>query len=688
MASHRDCGPFQAVTLSLLFLTPLVGAGLVLATRLLRRDDSSRRRTVLVTAIGVSIVLATLAVACTIALAGGPATAFPPAAGWSGWGPYLTPRLVLAGFSRVMIVLIPAIAAPVVLYAGTSMRDDPGLPRLVALLVAFTGAMELLVSADDLLALLVGWELVGACSWALIGYEWRDQWRVRDARTAFLATRAGDLGLYLSAAALFGATGSLRFEAIASLHGTALSVVAAGILVASAAKSAQLPFSPWLFAAMAGPTPASALLHSATMVASGAYLLVRLEPVLAAVEWFAPAVAALGLATALTGGVVASIQSDLKKALAASTSAQYGLMFVAIGAGFTAAAGVHLIAHAAYKALLFLCAGVVLHASSMLDLRVLAKQRLGRMLKGVALLFGVGTLALAAVPPLGGAYSKEQILTAAAHRSTWLALGVLVAGFLSAFYAGRLQLLSFGAPFARSDEWEERPKEAGTIRRTTPPSATEIAALVALAAVSIALGLLWLPGATPLVEAATGGHLARGAAWQLCASIASIALAAFACWILWRRDALVTLGFPERVRGRMADWLGLPAATRRVVAEPVHAFARALDAMDRRVIDTGIRAVAGLSALLSRELARWGERGMDGVVMLVARATTRTAHVAWTTDDAGIDAAVEGLAREVGVVGTQGRRLQTGLAHQYYVILAVGALFAVAAAAAGALWGR
>ncbi|PLS75669.1 MAG: proton-conducting membrane transporter, partial [Actinobacteria bacterium] len=447
------------------------------------------------------------------------------------WGPRLGLTLEIVGLARVMVVLVPAVAVAVVAYTGAHLADDPALRRLLGVLVGFVGAMELLVAAADLLTLLVAWELVGAASWALIGHDWRDAERPRCALHAFLTTRTGDLGLYLAAGAALTATGSLSYDSLAGAGRPELDAVAAGLLLAAAAKSAQLPFAPWLFSAMAGPTPVSALLHSATMVAAGAYALARLAPVLEPVSWFAPAVAGVGLATALAGGVVALVQSDLKRALAASTSAQYGLMFVAVGAGVPAAAGTHLVTHAAFKALLFLGAGVALHAAGT---GALDRLRLGSALPRVAAFFAVGAAALAAVPPLGGAFSKEQLLAAAAHSSAWLGLGVLAAGGLSALYAARLHLLAFGPGPARAVSSRPRP--------------AELAALAALAGASVLLGVLWLPGSTSVVADLVGGPLAEGQAWELGASLATVAAGLGGAWLLAQRGALASLGVAPRVQ--------------------------------------------------------------------------------------------------------------------------------------------
>lgn len=648
----------------MLWALPLlpIGAALILLAMGSRCVDAPRTMLV-AAAVAAELLLLALGVWATVAQ---------PAVNWL-WGPALSPLLEVAGLGRIMVMLVPAIAIPVVLYATSSEREVHGMPRLLALLVAFTGAMELLVIAGDLLTLLVGWELVGACSWALIAHEWRDPARPRAARDAFLTTRAGDLGLYLAAAAAFAGTGSLHFRDLALLHGFPLHVVAAGLLLAAAAKSAQLPFAPWLYRAMAGPTPASALLHSATMVAAGAYALARLGPSLAGARWFPGAVIAIGLATAVAGGVVASVQRDLKKSLAASTSAQYGLMFVAIGAGVPAAAGVHLVTHAAFKALLFLGAGVALQVTGTLELGSLS---LGRTLRGTAVVFWVGVLALAAVPPLGGAYSKEQIVAAAERAGPWVTAGVIFAGALSALYAGRLGLLAYGPP--GTDQPLRR-------RASGSPSASESAALGFLAALTLALGILWLPAVGAEAAGWMRGVPASGTMTSSLLAMAVVVAAAAVVWWLWRRDLLLTLGLAAPARAWIADWFALPAVARLVVVRPTLALAGSLATLDDRVVDAGVRGAVRVGRALSSGFAWWGERGVDGIVRGVAALGAAAARVSGATDDKGVDAAVEDLARGVGFAGEQSRRLQTGLAHQYYLVVAVGTIAIVVAAA---VWAR
>ncbi|MGH7556648.1 MAG: proton-conducting transporter membrane subunit, partial [Gemmatimonadota bacterium] len=383
--------------LAALPLLPLAGSASLLALR---------RRERLLGPLAVGAMAVTFIVALVAAAA-------QPTAAWP-WGAGIELRLAATGPARVVAPLVAFIAAPILLYAAAHQSE--GVPRLLAWMCAFVGAMEVLVLAADLLTLLVGFELVAVCSWVLIAHDWRDPSDGRDAARAFLTVRFGDLALYLAAGLVFAATGSFAFEALTALPRPLLDVVALGVLVAAAAKSAQLPFSPWLFAAMAGPTPVSALLHSATMVSAGAYALMRLAPAFEPTGWFSPAVALLGLATALAAGGVAALHPHVKKTLAASTSAQYGLVFLAVGAGSTAAAGAHLVAHAAFKALLFLGAGVAIHAAGT---KRLDRMGLGTALPRAAWLFAAGALALAAVPPLGGAWTKEEIVRAAGETSPW-----------------------------------------------------------------------------------------------------------------------------------------------------------------------------------------------------------------------------------------------------------------------------
>jgi len=639
-----------------LVLVPLLGAAAVVG---LQRSPR------IVTPVAVAVMLATLAL-------GAWAAAAEPSFTWR-WSPAIELGLRVEGFSRVMVVLVPTIAAPVIAYGGVT--EEEGRVRLLALLLAFVGAMLLLVTAGDFLSLLMGWELVGAASWALIGHGWRDPDNASAAAQAFITTRFGDLGLYVAAGLTFAGSGGFAFAGLGSIDGSTRNAIAAGILLAVAAKSAQLPFSPWLFSAMAGPTAVSALLHSATMVAAGAYLLIRLSPALEPAGWFLPTVAGLGLATALAGGAVATLQTHPKRLLAGSTSAQYGLMLIAIGAGSTAAAGSQLVAHAAFKSLLFVGAGVAMHASGSSDV---GRMRLGRAVPGIALLSGIGALALAAVPPLGGAWSKEEVVSAAVESSVWLGLGAFAAGFLSALYAARYQLLAYGPGDAATDHAGIAGTAAEGPWPRHRPGPVEVASLATLASITLVLSALWLPGARRVVEAATGGELPSGAVWELGAALAVIALAFGVVALLRRGDRLVTLGLPPAVQTAAGDWLGIPLAARWLVVEPVQFASQTLARFDAQVVDAGVRGTAALARLMSRLLSLRVEWTVDGVVRATARATLAVAAGSRYTDEAGVDGAVEGSARGVGVAGHSSRKLQTGLTHHYYVIVAAGMVVTVA----------
>ncbi len=562
-------------------------------------------------------------------------------------------------------MLVAVVGLAVVSYA-LGYGEAAGRARLVGLLVSFVGAMELLLVAGDFVTLLVGWELVGAVSWGLIAHHWRHG-AAAPANQAFLATRVGDLGLFLAASAAFAATGSLRFSALPAARSSGLvAVVVAGVLLAAVAKSAQLPFSPWLFSAMAGPTPASALLHSATMVAAGAYLLARLQPFLDTAAWFGPVTIAIGLTTALAGGIVAMAQPEAKKLLAASTSAQYGLMFVAVGAGYPAVAIAHLIAHGLFKALLFVSAGEAIDASGTPDL---AGMRLGRRLPAVAALSAVGALALAAVPPLGAAWTKEQIVGSAGEVAPWLAALVIIAGGLSALYATRFHLVAFGRHGATTDD-----RGPASVAGST----SAYAALGLLAAGSLALGLLWTPWGQDRFLDVTGGSLPAGGGWELAGSLALVAVAICAAVVLDRRGRLVTpvLAPPGQRVGR---WFDLASLSETTVVAPTLALARAAARFDDRVVDAGVRGAARVGTALAGGLARGDDRVVDAGIRGVARFGTWLSRQLDRVGEVGIDGAVRGLARLTGSAGRDSRRLQSGQAHQYYAGIAIGLLVLVAA---------
>jgi NADH:ubiquinone oxidoreductase subunit 5 (subunit L)/multisubunit Na+/H+ antiporter MnhA subunit len=576
------------------------------------------------------------------------------------WGPGLLLQLGVAGIARPPLLLVPLVTLAVLVYAAAH-EDARGLPRLVGLLLVFVGAMHLLLLAEDFLTLLIAWEAVGAVSWALIAHEW---WTGAPGRAAhaFNATRFGDLGLFLAAGAALAATGSMSFAGAAEITGPAAHVLTAGVLVAALAKSAQVPFAPWLFSAMAGPTSVSALLHSATMVAAGAYLLARLQPVLDTVAWFAPVAIVAGLVTALAGGVVAALQADAKRLLAASTSAHYGLMIVAVGAGYPLVGMAHLVAHGLFKALLFLSAGVAISAAGSGDL---ARMGLGPALRVSAGLTALGSLALAAVPPFGAAWTKEEIVSAASHAAPVAGWAVIVAGALSAFYATRFQLLAYGAPRGR----RRRPAHR--------PGRPEHGALALLGVAGLALGVLWWPAAGEWLSGVTAGELPDGMPWEVAASLAGVLAGGAAAVALQRAGRLPSPAGATAGARQAADWFRLPALTRAAVVAPTLALARAAARFDDEVIDAVVRGVAVSGRRAAGLLGRGDDRVVDAGVRGIAVLTAWSARVLDRVAELGVDGAVEGVARLIGVAGHDSRRLQTGQAHHYYALVATGTVVLV-----------
>ncbi len=632
-----------------IWLLPLVPAlaGLALWAHDLLGLRGSRLRLGL---LGAGAATATLA----LALAAGE---------WSGriaWSETIVLQAGLVPLSHPVAVTVPAVAAAVLVFAAAH-EAERGLARLIGLLLVFVGGMELVVVAGDLVTLLIGWELVGACSWALIGHRWRDEAPMASASYAFVMTRAGDLGLFLALFATFAASGGTSYDALGDLQGVPLALAAFGILVAAAAKAGQLPFSPWLFRAMDGPTSVSALLHSAAMVAAGAFLLARLHPQLSQAPGFGTAALAVGLATALLGGAVAVRQLHAKKLLAGSTSAQLGLMIAAVGAGYPGIAVLHLVVHAAMKAPLFFAAGIAHGETGSFDLR---RMRLGRAMPWAAALTAVAALSLAGAPAFAGGWSKEQVVKALETAGPWWALAGIAAGGLSAAYAARFALFAFGAG-ART---EARPERGS------------VAALALLSGATLLLSTLWLAPVHDAAAGLLGAPLPEGTPLGLALSLTAVALGLLAGLRLARRP-----GEPPA-----ADWLGLPAVVDRVLVRPFEAAARAAARADDLALGVSFGTVARRAARIDDEILdgmppgtadrAWSgaARTWQGAVGGVVRATCRLAAAASRRGEAASDLIPDGAGRLAGMAGADLRRLQTGLAHHYYLLLVAG--FALGAA--------
>ncbi|MFE7569502.1 NADH-quinone oxidoreductase subunit L [Streptomyces sp. NPDC057539] len=524
-------------------------------------------------------------------------------------------RLVVDGLSGVMAVTVAAITTAVLVFSVGDVPPGAARARFFGLMLLFSGAMLTTVTAATLPVLLMAWEFMGATSWALIGFWWRDPENGRAANIAFLTTRAADLGLYLAAGAALaaGGAGSLALADLPGATGPWLAVITAGVIVAALGKSAQLPFSFWLSHAMRGPSPVSALLHSATMVVAGAYLLIRLEPLLAASGWGGTAVAWTGAVTAVLLGLVAVAQNDLKQLLAASSCAQIGFMVLAAGVGSATGATLQLMAHAAAKSLAFLVAGCWLAALGARTLPALRGAARRDRTAGVA--FTVAALTLAGVPPLSLWASKDVLLAAVLHESAAL-YGVGLAGaVVSAVYAAKALWFVWGPTHA---------PEVTLPRVTRPP-------LVVLAVACAGLTVLaFPPGRESLGRVLAAPAEPAPSAWEF---LLSGGLALVASAAVWVRG-------PRAPGSRWwADWLGLEAAARLLLGRPVVRLAHALAAFDDHVLD---RAVDGGARAVLR-LARWTDRRVEGRV----------------------DGGVEGIAAGARALGRWARLPQTGQLHQY-----------------------
>ncbi|WP_326842562.1 NADH-quinone oxidoreductase subunit L [Streptomyces sp. NBC_01558] len=405
--------------------------------------------------------------------------------------------LHIDGFAALVAVLVGVVATCVQIYSTGYLRDDPRYPSYAALVSLFTSAMLLVVYSGDLMVLLVGWEIMGICSYFLVGHYWETPEARAASLKAFLVTKLGDVPFLIGLFALATDAGSFR---ITSVLGTVASgglhhptLVALLLLAGVAGKSALFPLHTWLPDAMAGPTPVSALIHAATMVAAGIYFVARLLPVFQASSAAMVVLAVMAGVTMAGSGLAALAQDDIKRVLAYSTIGQLGYMAGALAVGDRGAAVFHLLAHGAFKALLFLAAGVVIHASGTNSLAVMSRMKgLRNRVPDAYWTMTVALLALAAIPPFSGFFSKEAVLGAAEHVATghtehapgaagWIVLITgMVTAVLTAAYATRLWLLAFHGQGTEAPDHGRQP-------------VTMTAVLWVLAVPSLAFGLTYGP---------------------------------------------------------------------------------------------------------------------------------------------------------------------------------------------------
>ncbi len=419
-------------------LAPLAGA---LAVTLAGTSISRRAAGVLATlSVAVAFAGAVIAFASMWAAEEADRSELSTAFTWLSGGSFHVGMSILVDpLSAVMMLVVSGVGGLIVAYSLGYMDGDDEERRYFAYMAIFVFAMLLLVEAGNLLLLLVGWGLVGLASYLLIGFWHERPEAVAAAKKAFVMNAIGDATMALGFFLLIAKTGSLDFSvafgSAGGLSQTTVDLVALGLLGGAVAKSAQLPLHTWLPDAMEGPTPVSALIHAATMVTAGVYLIARAHPIFEAASGIEDLAAGLGAATLLLAGFVALVQTDIKRVIAYSTMSQIGYMFVGAGLGAYGSGMFHLVTHAFFKALLFLAAGVVIHhLAGEQDIR-----RMGGLkssLPGIWLAFLVGSLALVGIPPFAGFWSKDAILAAALARGGVYGWVLLVAGLAGAFLTG------------------------------------------------------------------------------------------------------------------------------------------------------------------------------------------------------------------------------------------------------------
>jgi len=535
--------------------------------------------------------------------------------------------LRLDALSATMILVITGVGFLIHVYAIGYMEGDPRYGRFFAYLNLFVFFMLLLVLGQNYGLLYVGWEGVGLCSYLLIGFWFEKTENATAAKKAFITTRIGDTAMLIGLALIVSKFGTLDFGAVLGAPGDSITkntatAIALLLFAGAIGKSAQVPLHVWLPDAMAGPTPVSALIHAATMVTAGVYLVVRSAPLFEASGVALTVVLVIGLITALFAATCALAQDDIKRVLAYSTISQLGFMFMAAGMRFYTGAMFMLVAHAFYKALMFLGAGSVMHGMhEETDL-----QRMGGLIRRMPITgwtFVIGALALAGIPPLAGFFAKDQILEIANHTGrTWIYLLGTLGALVSALYIGRLLFLAFfGEP--RSEEAEHA--------HESPPVMT--VPLTVLAAGAVVSGLLLANSAE--------GTLAR---------------------------------FLEPVTGAIPEGEGLSTPALSVIATAI--------ALGAIAVVWWVYASGRVQWLTLRErlqpLPRAARNGwyVDQAysTLFVNPGIAAARFSANVFDAKGVDGLVNGLGGGVRRLAAAGRRIQTGFVRSYALGLFVGAV--------------
>ncbi len=621
----------------------------------------ARHRVVSVVAVTVLVLAATLAIAIFVTMRNVAPLREPFLRSYGEWIPAGALRidwgLQIDQLSIVMALVVTGVGTLIHLFSIGYMKADPGYARYFAFLNLFVASMLVLVLGSSYPVMFVGWEGVGLCSYLLIGFWFDDRANIKAGQKAFVVNRIGDVGFLVAMFLMWTTVQHLDFvgshAALASMGGTpVVLVIALFLFLGCVGKSAQLPLYVWLPDAMAGPTPVSALIHAATMVTAGVYLIARAGPIFAGAPTASLLVTVVGGITALFAATIALRQWDIKKVLAYSTVSQLGYMFIAVGSGAYTAGIFHLVTHAFFKALLFLGAGSVIHAmhaafhhtqrhDDAQDLRNMGG--LSRFMPATAAAMGVAALALSGVPPLAGFFSKDEILSSvfASAQGSPLAnaalLGVsggtvlyavyavgLVTALLTAVYMTRLMLLAFAGA--------NRTGETERLALHDPPPIMTAPVLI-LAGLTMVGGWLNLPAQIPLgptglleqwlapvtgasAQRLTGaGHLAHATEQLLVGVAIAVAVIGIAFAVVRYRRPITDKAHapPERGLARVLEnAYNVDAGIDVVLVRPINAFASVV--LDRG-IDRGVdRVFSTGGSFLTRTATLFGSRMQDGDV--------------------------------------------------------------------------
>ncbi|WP_115121236.1 NAD(P)H-quinone oxidoreductase subunit 5 [Synechococcus sp. UW105] len=568
---------------------------------------------------------------------------------WASAGSFSLPMgFVVDPLGSVMLALVTTIAFLVLIYSHGYMAHDKSYVRFFTYLALFSSSMLGLVISPNLLEIYVFWELVGMCSYLLVGFWYDRDGAAHAAQKAFIVNRVGDFGLLLGILGLFWATGSFDFQGIAdglsaamsngTVPGWAAIALCLFVFMGPMAKSAQFPLHVWLPDAMEGPTPISALIHAATMVAAGVFLVARLEPLYAQFPSVGLVIAVVGAITCFLGASIALTQMDLKKGLAYSTVSQLGYMMLAMGCGAPVAGMFHLVTHAFFKAMLFLGSGSVIHAMEDVvghepvlaqDMRLMGGLR--QKMPITAITFLIGCVAISGIPPLAGFWSKDEILGQAFNTYPLLwAVGFLTAG-MTAFYMFRLYFLTFEGEFRGNDKTiqaellatagksadDGHGHHAESVHESAWPMTLPLAVLAVPSVLIGLLGTPWNSRFAGLLNPEEAAEMAEHFSWSefLPLAGASVAISLTGITIAVLAYALHRIDLGELVAARvptlnafLANKWYLDAINEKLFVRGSRKLAREVLEVDAKVVD-GVVNLTGLLTLGSGEGLKYFETG-------------------------------------------------------------------------------